>query len=355
MIECELFCASNKDHLQQIYTGFAMLSERGAIRLKQRILSPAPSRKDLPPPLHDVALAHLLARVNGKNVAFDVHDSNFIDEVLLSQVDFYFKRSWQESAVKMCSAPHKVLPLGANVWVHHRAPDKHAMQRAFVHSGVDALKSVLRALGLDRLMGDALYTPRVPDLEAPAAVATAPRVLFLAEAWDPATALCEKTAQERLAINETRAMCMRGLKEAFGPKVTCGFRPAAFSRQAFPELVIDDVRLTKKRSYLALVREHAICVSSSGLHQSIGWKFAEYLSMSRAIVAERLHMGLPGGMAADVNYLEFTSAAQCVAQVSRLVHQPELMASLMRANRDYYTSFLEPSALVHRALHKVIA
>jgi hypothetical protein len=355
MIECELFCASNKEHLQQIYTGFAILSDQGVIRLKQKILSPAPHRKDLPPPLHDVALAHLLARVNGKNVAFDVHDSNFIDEVLLSQVDFYFKRSWQENTVKLCSAPQKVLPLGANVWVNHRAPDRHTMQRAFVHCGVDALKSVFRAVGLDKLMGHALYTPRVPDLEAQPMVAAQPRILFLAEAWDPATAPCEETAQERLAINETRAMCMRGLKEAFGTMVTCGFRPAAFSRQAFPELVIDDVRLTKKRSYLALVREHAICVSSSGLHQSIGWKFAEYLSMSRAIVAERLHMGLPGGIAADVNYLEFTSSAQCVAQVSRLVHQPELMASLMRANRDYYTSFLEPSALVNRALQRTLA
>jgi hypothetical protein len=240
------------------------------------------------------------------------------------------------------------------MWVHGEPLDPYALHRAGLHSWGHWLKSAARAAGLDRVLGSHLFTPRMHDLEALPAPQARPRVLFLAEAWDPAQALTDASAQERVATNDMRAACMRGLKQTLGAEATCGFRATPFAKAAFPNLVVSDARLASKPNYLALVREHPICIASHGLHQSTGWKFAEYLSMSRAIVAEPLQTKLPGSIQPGVNYLEFASAAQCVEQVERFMAQPLLRAKMMLANRIYYLSQLRPCALVSQAIKKVL-
>jgi hypothetical protein len=354
-IACELFCTSDQSHLQQIYTGFSHLARRGLVQLKQRILPSVHFPASKAAHLQDAHHAHLRAKINGVNVVFDVHDTDYIDESLLPTVDFYFKREWRKSAVDQSSAPEKIFPLGANMWVHSEPLDSYALRRASMHGAAHWFKSVVRASGLDRFFGAQLYTPRMQDLEALPAMQARPRVLFLAEAWDPAQALTDALAQERIAMNEMRSACMRSLKQALGSEVTCGFRATAFSQAAFPDLVVSDARLVSKPNYLAMVRAHPICIASHGLHQSTGWKFAEYLGMSRAIVAEPLQAKLPGSMRAEMNYLEFSNAEQCAQQVQRLIDQPLLRAKMMLANHIYYLSQLRPCALVSQAIKKVLA
>lgn len=38
-----------------------------------------------------------------------------------------------------------------------------------------------------------------------------------------------------------------------------------------------------------MVKESDICITTTGLHRSIGWKFAEYIAASKAIVTEKLN------------------------------------------------------------------
>jgi hypothetical protein len=353
-IPCELEIRSDMPHLQQIYSGFAALSRRRVIHLKQIILPAAKDDPSLEPHLRDRAQTHLKARIAGVTVAFDVHDAGTIDAKLLSQVQFYFKRSWEAAHVAACDTPSKIIPLGPNVWVHGQPIDWFALQRARLHGPAHALKSTVRAFGLDRCLGNTLFTPRVADLFAPAPLDAAPRILFLAEAWDPAQAPSAESAKERIEINALRAQCMRALRANFGDKVTCGFRPSDFAKKEFPDLAIPNPRLTSKPSYLALVREHAICIATTGLHHSIGWKFAEYLSMGRAIVSERLHMRLPGALAANTHFLEFTSPNECANQVERLAMNPSLRQQLMNANAQYYRDHVQPSALVGAAIGTVL-
>lgn len=349
-LDCTLLCHADEPHLQQVYTGFGMLARSGRLRLSQRLERRSFLQADLPVHINESSASHLVVEVAGMRIGYDVHDAGEVPEYLLGQVDLLFKRSWEASFVAACAAPDRVLPLGANLWVHGDPPDRYALHRVGLHRGGEVMKNGFRALGIDRLLGDRLYTPRVADLEAPPPIDLPPRVLFLAEAWNPAEAPTAHTADERVAINRFRAGCMRALRETFRDAVTCGFRNTAFAREQFADLVVTDSRVTRKRSYLALVRQHPICIASSGLHRSIGWKFAEYLSMSRAIVSEKLHMQLPGPMAADTHYLAFDSAERCVAAVTELVERPERRNALFRANRDYYLQHLRPDALVAQSL-----
>lgn len=353
-LPCVLHCQADEPHLQQIYAGFTMLARQGAIRLSQRLQRVDFLQPDQPAHIDQVRASHLVVEVAGLRIGYDVHDAGEVPEELLGRVDLLFKRSWEQRFVNACSAPEKVLPLGANLWVHADAPDFHALRRVGLHRGGEAVKNTLRALGIDRVLGDRLFTPRSSDIEAPPPYDLPPRVLFLAEAWNPDEAPTAHTADERVAINALRAACMRGLRETLGDGVTCGFRNTPFARRAFADLVINDSSLTRKRNYLALVKQHPICIASSGLHRSIGWKFAEYLSMSRAIVSEHLHMRLPGDLAAGSHYLPFDSAESCVAAVSGLVKDGDARAQLIRASHHYYLRYLRPDALVAQSLHAAL-
>jgi len=352
-IPCTLHCASDAPHLQQIYTGFAELARRGQITLTQRLRPVAQPRAVLLPELRDHGMSLLEATVDGVPVAFDVHDSGHVDGEVLARVEHYFKRSWEAPLLARVAGAERVHPLGLNVWVHDEPVDFPALRRARLHRGLDRFKSVVRALGADRLTGDALYTPRQRDLEAEPPITLAPRVLFLAEAWDPDQAYTAAGAAERRQMNTTRASCMRALRDAFGDRVTCGFRPSAYVQREFADLAMSRQRATCKRVYLEQVRAHAICVATTGLQHSVGWKLAEYVSMSRAIVSQRLHMRLPGRFDAGVHYLAFETPQQCVEQVGRLLDDAALRAAMMQANARYHREHLAPAALVAAALDVV--
>jgi hypothetical protein len=352
---CTLTCRSNGPHIQQIYVGFGMLADAGIIAMRQHLERTQLDDDNRPPHLRDVRAGYLEVDAGGIRLAYDVHDADEIDEALLKDADFYFKRSWNAAAVNRSSAPDRVLPLGANVWINAEAPDFLGLKRSWLAlNAPDLAKNVLRSLGIDRTLGDRLFTPRIRDLEAEAPIGMPARVLFLAEAWDPATAPTPHTAEERVHINRMRAACMRELRDAFGENATCGFRPTAFSLREFGDLVSNE-SLTRKRNYLATLRQHSICVATSGLHRSIGWKFAEYLSMARAIVSERLHATLPGELAGGSNYLEFDSPQSCLEQVSRLFGDDSVREGMMRRNREYYIANLRPDALVLNTLRTAYA
>lgn len=349
-LHCVLHCQSDESHLQQVYAGFATLARNGAFTLEQKLEKIDYYQSQLPGHLDTSRAAHLIVEVDGMRIGYDVHDAGEVPEDLLANVDVLFKRSWEQAFVEACSAPGNVLPLGANLWVHANPPDWRALHRAGMYRGSEALKRVIRALGIDRLFGDGVFTPRWSDLTAKPPVDLAPRVLFLAEAWDPDEAPTAHTAAERIVINAARAACMRALRERFGHKATCGFRNTAFARREFADLAVSDGNLTRKRNYLQLVRRHPICIATSGLHRSTGWKFAEYLAMSRAIVSEQLHMRLPGPIAAGSHYLEFDDAESCVAAVARLFEENGQRQALMKAAAAYAMHHVRPDSLVAESL-----
>jgi len=63
---------------------------------------------------------------------------------------------------------------------------------------------------------------------------------------------------------------------------------------------------------------------------------------------------LPGGFASGRNYLEFTSAEECVDGAVRLIEDANLRRQIMRNNATYYRDYLRPDTLVKNALTRAL-
>jgi len=348
-ITCQLCSHSNCTPLQQLYTGFRLLHRRGIIKLEQTIVREEIRNAHAPQHVQYARYAHLRVVVNKRvNVHYDVHDSREIDEEYLDKSDFYFKRSYSSSYLNgLGKNRNKVRPLGLNYLVYPDSSDRFALPRVFMPDPEkkEKLREVLRATGLARRLRFSRTVSALqalPDHDAPS------RILFMTGVWDPhdEPERAQHKIDERIWINETRARCIALLRREFGDRFYGGLIHSEFARRNYPDALLPDNSQTESRPYFDLLKRHPICLATTGLHGSIGWKFAEYVAFARAIVSEKLNFEVPGRLAPGVNYLEFQSPEDCVTQASRLFSDRQLRNSLMDANARYYQSHLRPDMLV---------
>jgi hypothetical protein len=101
---------SLRQHIQQIYTGFFMLSQQGTIDLRQIIL-----RRTGGDFTHSNRVQSCLQVVLNDEIKlfYDAQDSWEIDEEYLHQADYYFKRSYAPSRLEFLGEQkNKIYPLG---------------------------------------------------------------------------------------------------------------------------------------------------------------------------------------------------------------------------------------------------
>ena len=142
------------------------------------------------------------------------------------------------------------------------------------------------------------------------------------------------------------------LQSAFPAQFTGGVSDNTCARRQCPELIVPDM-LTGKRAYLHRMQHTEICVTSTGLHGSTGWKLAEYVAAGRAIVTEPLRYTLPGGFEEGKNYKTYTSPAQCEEQLRQLLADPAAILAMAQHNADYYQMWLRPEQQVRQALRQL--
>jgi hypothetical protein len=336
---------SDFDGLQQIFTGFSTLARNGAISLTERI------RRSNTSAASDWILT---ASVNGRRVIYDVWDREDIDERHLEHADIYFKRAFTNRYVAdLGTRGRKVRPLGLNYEVYPDFLDLAGARRNFlVRRGLRRFSGALAALDL---RGG--FTPRQSALERSAADRDeSGRVLFLTQAWDPNDPPWRDRATrlQREEVNEMRAGCIERLRREFGARVLTGFANTEFAARRYPSLLVANEGLTEKRNYLSIVRRCEICVTTTGLHDSNGWKLGEYVAFGKAIVSEQLKHVVPGGFAQGKNYLPFSTADECAQAVDTLLSKPELRDEMKRTNLDYYHKHVRPDRLVLNTLRAAL-
>ena len=253
-----------------------------------------------------------------------------------------FKRSF--SAEKNRQFPGdisaKLRPLGLNYYV--TCPG----------SPLDAERSAK-----SRLKQWALSTRCYPqDFEARLTrVRKKPRILFLTRLWDPEEPAVQQYPDlqaEWRQVNADRIELLHRLQSAFPAQFTGGVSDNTCARRQCPELIVPDM-LTGKRAYLHRMQHTEICVASTGLHGSTGWKLAEYVAAGRAIVTEPLRYTLPGGFEEGKNYKTYTSPAQCEEQLRQLLADPAAILAMAQHNADYYQMWLRPEQQVRQALRQL--
>jgi hypothetical protein len=267
----------------------------------------------------------------------------------LSKADFYFKRSYSDREVGNSHQKHKIFPLGLNVVVYNSYLDIPLLKRTNLHPGMEKLRNLLIGIGLDHVFSR-IYVDRVENLELYPRFNLPPKVLFMVRAWNPEIAKSKEKHEEIESINTTRAQCIRLLKKEFGNRFLGGFTHDNYSVTKYRDCLVADKSTSPKKNYMRLLRDFPICVATTGLHGSIAWKVGEYVSQAKAIVTEKLNYRVPGYFQSGENYLDFTSAEDCVEACVKLFNDQETRCQLMINNYRYYHSHLRPDSLVLNTL-----
>ena len=330
----EVTPVSRLAHNAQIVAGFRMLHKQG---WNIKIIA---SSGDAPAFAPNAALVRVTYR--GKTIFYDLWDGYHVPDEMrraLDQADIYFKRSYspQKNLELFPESCHKIYPLGFNY--HVTSP------------GTPFAEPLWKAAA-KQLLGrvpDRYYTPdKFEGVTVPPK--GAPRILFLTRLWDDQEpGLSEPVQQERIRINRMRIDIIRALKQRFGDSFTGGLNDTPLSRNLAPDLIVSP-ELTERKQYLRTLHAHDICIASTGLHESIGWKTGEYVAAAKAIVSEPLCYQVPGGFQEGTHYLAFNSTEECLAAVEALLDSPDKLLAMKKANEAYYHSHLRPDILVKNTL-----
>jgi hypothetical protein len=346
-LSCELkfsFDAESR-HIDQVVSGFLMLAAQGLIDIETSIVE----KGRLPiPHLVEVELG------DGKRIAYDLLDGYNWDEALveryLGEVDYYFKRSYLPSKHVYLQNGSRIRPLGFN---YHVTVPGNPLDRVLWRGTLrKTVGGIIRYL---RREHTAYFADRFEDI--PHASRDA-RAVFFARLWAPESelgepALARSESEERRSLNSLRVECIRLLRKEFGPQFVGGLVPTSYARRHYPDLVADSA-LTARKNFIRATKSSSICIASAGLFQSNGWKLAEYIAASKAIVSEALRYEVPGDFKPESNYLEFKTPEECIVQVARLIGDPYLRDRLQANNYAYYQRFLRPDRLVMNTLIQAI-
>lgn len=334
----KLIIPSDIPHNCQIITGFLRLEEQGqAVEITDISRNAANPFYDLPV---------VLAEYRGKRIVYDLWDGYQNPEGMqkgLDACDFYFKRSFsaEKNAALFPADAEKMYPLGFNYHVTHR---KNPINEPL-------WKSMLKPL-LGRTP-DRYFVTEVFEGSAPQKGDGPVKILFLTQLWDDQDpTLPPELNHERTLINEMRVEIIRALRRQYGDAFVGGLNNCGLSRRLAPELIVP-ANYTERRKYLKLLHSCDICIGSMGLHESIGWKTAEYVAAAKAIVNENFHYSVPGNFDQGRNFLAFSTAPECIDAVQQLVESPEMLYAMKLANEDYYRNFLKPEVLVKNSLNTV--
>jgi len=342
MMRCDLYLYSNSWHLAQVLAGFRELHRMGALRIIENIGSSPSSSRVASTPWERSRDSLLRVVLNGETVlCYDTHDSDRLDEQALEEVDYYFKRGFLAEHRRRHNGA-KVFPLGLFYPVYSTSPDFSRARRVLAFaSGFERLKRLIKSLVLQeqRNVRDFVPLPRLTQV---------PRVLFLARVWDPMEVECHQWRHDREQLNDMRVRCIRALRRELGTRFVGGLEPTEFAVKAYPDCIAENPQWC--RHYLAFQRGFPIGVATTGLHGSIGCKFAEYVAQAKAIVSEPLRFEVPGDLAPDSHYLEFSSPEHCVEAAVCLIEDHSLRIEQMINNYRYYHAYLRPDSLVLKTL-----
>lgn len=351
MINCQIYSAKLNHHVMQLYTGFSMLARQGKIKLTQHF--------------EDFSIVSALSQsmfmvLNQKVIIFyDVNDGPTVDQVVAEQVDFYFKRSYKESAIPE-QYKHKVFPLGLNMPVYGGLADRYEFERIFMQ-GKTYTQNRREIFKYISGCTPFFFKPTVKNMYSAPIYNQEPKVIFMVRTWE-STSLPDSLPAEELEykkkdienVNETRAIIIRTLRKEMGSRFIGGFAHTPFSIKYYKNELLDSKGISSKKSYMNLLQKCPICIATTGLQGSIGWKVAEYVALSKAIVSEKLNCELPGNFSKDNNYLEFNSAQECIDQTMQLVENKNLMQKLMINNNQYYKEHLVPDQLILRTINAAL-
>ena len=312
-LECIVLMSQTSEHADRLYCGLRTLADRGSIRLTVEE-SEAPEWVCVAPRLsRNRSIVRLI--VDGKRVLYDLDDSSSLSADGEKWADLSFKRmlaSGQETAIRHA--------YGLNYPVTER-----------VVQSVEEWRDV----------------PSVTQLQP--GVTAGSGILCMTRLWDPDDAHSPHDVLWRERINTFRIELISRLRAEFAEGFTGGIADDPYSRaRCAPDLLAEE-RITQKDAYLTAASLAEIVVTTAGLHDSIGWRFGEAVSLGRPVVSESFDCTLPG-VKGDALFRAFDDVDGAVNQIRDLRTNSAALGSMRARSRTYYREWLRPDVLVARTL-----
>ena len=113
--------------------------------------------------------------------------------------------------------------------------------------------------------------------------------------------------------------------------------------------------MTQRYNFINLINRSLICITSTGLHRSIGWRFGEFVAAGKAILSEPLHFAIPGNFQEGKNYLSFNSIDEVVDKCDDLLCNPDKIHAMEYENFYYYFHYLKPDILILNTLKQIFS
>ena len=329
--ECTLsFKNRIRAHAYQAIAGFISLEKMGIISLKIEY------NNDIHLPMENV----FRCRVNDINVYYDVEDGteNLLpdfEDYLHKENSILFKRAYEE---KLYKNDILIRPYGFNYIKRTNTlldrPTSFLAKRGLLPLPTRIFRHLFSNIDEWSFAGRTRCYPI--------------KILFCSRLWSP-----QDTHSPVEEINENRIRTIISLRQAFQNKIVAGVADSSISRKICKDLILPTY-ITNRKKYLELIKSSAICIATTGLHRSIGWKFGEYVASGKVIVSEPLLFKVPGDFRERHNYLSFSSSEELIEKCNYLLSHPEISRKIEQNNTNYYFNYLRPDVLIWNTIKQAI-
>lgn len=352
-INCKLIIYSNSMHLAQLFTGFENIQKAGLIKVKIEDSKLDKYKKGLGLPILKLIID------DRYTVLFDTDDPHYLiqDNLILRDVDFYFKRSFIKGGYSSSDLSFKVYPLGFNYAVYGK--NNFIFQRLFSEKGwkkkIEILARNNYYLGAFFRLNTSSWNCLDSKINIPPNFNYAKQqILFMTRIWPEERARNQEIKEKRQHLNYFRTEIIRQLKKEFKENFFGGLFIDGFSKKQYPDCLLPSNEVAKKNNYFKLLKDFPICITSNGKYAA-GWSVGEYISFSKAIVADKINDDIPGDFINGKNYFEFETVEQCIKACNYLMERPDICFQMAVENYRYYHSYLKPESMIINVLNTVLS
>jgi hypothetical protein len=272
-------------------------------------------------------------------------------DIDLNAIDLYFKRSLDRKIANATGHASKFHPFGLNYSVLSRRMNNHFIDgKLRVQQLATPILNRIPRLGV-MLGASRINISYLEDFENLPVFPEENRILYMTRAFQIEPGRFDSDEHR---LNEFRAACIRRCKSEFGRHFKGGFAMEDYSMKHYADLVLPEISTSFRHSFLSSIQESSICIATTGLYGSIGWKMAEYLAASKAIVSEPLQYEVPGRFEDGRNYYAFTDTDGLASNIAKLIENTSLRNQMMVDNFLYYRQNVHPASVVLNSLLTIL-
>lgn len=339
--------------VSQPLSGLKMLSDKNEINLKVDIHL----NNKIP---HS---EYLEIYIENKYVLIDLNDGDLLDDKYFEKYDLVFKRSIDPVVLSKRAEPNKFKLYGLNYFTTcpgnpYYTPNSSNFYKFFTskQAVVRLTKNLLTKFGsvspfkrqtvdlLDYTYFDYYPAKKTND------------VLFLTRLWfpydiyDTEEKIREASIQHPELITTynldlLRISVIEYLNSQSAFKSVAGISSTPNLLEKHKKLVLS-AETTQRKNFISLARKSKICVTTTGLWGSIGWKFGEFIHLGSVVLTEKnLHM-VKDNLVQEENYFEFNDLDEFKDKINRLLADSELLDKVSENNILYTCKHLKPDCLM---------